>query len=183
MVLNVASRPAMLVSSSWAASPSTQVVAVTAKEFSVAAWTEAMGKQEQTTMSYCIEGPSGVAKWGGVPMRAIGEQAEPNPEVKYAVFYSFADSLLAYEMNGETLSELHGSPFRLRCENELGFKNIKWVRAIEFASDFRNIGAGQGGYNEDVEFLRLSHAHLTPRMVGVKSPLCVRREKALVHCG
>ncbi|MBV8526622.1 MAG: molybdopterin-dependent oxidoreductase, partial [Acetobacteraceae bacterium] len=133
---------------------------------------KAIRKQEQTTMHYCIQGWSGVAKWGGVPMRAIVERAEPNPEVKYVVFYSFGEggeggifydvhtlenmkhelSLLAYEMNGETLSELHGSPLRLRCENELGFKNIKWVQAIEFVSDFRNIGAGQGGYNEDVEF-------------------------------
>jgi methionine sulfoxide reductase catalytic subunit len=133
---------------------------------------KAVKKQEQTTMHYCIQGWSGVAKWGGVPMRTIVEWAEPNPEVKYVVFYSFGEggeggtyydvhtlenmkhelSLLAYEMNGETLSELHGSPLRLRCENELGFKNVKWVRAIEFVSDFRNIGAGQGGYNEDVEF-------------------------------
>jgi len=133
---------------------------------------KALKKQEQITMHYCIQGWSGVAKWGGVPMRTILEMAKPDPEAKYVVFYSFGEggeggmyydvhkienmkhklTLLAYEMNGEALTELHGLPLRLRCENELGFKNIKWVRAIEFVADFRNLGSGQGGYNEDVEF-------------------------------
>ena len=46
----------------------------------------------------------------------------------------------------------HGAPLRLRCENELGFKMVKWIAAIEFVHDFANLGAGQGGYNEDHEF-------------------------------
>ena len=41
---------------------------------------------------------------------------------------------------------------RLRCENELGFKMVKWIVAIEFVSDFADLGACQGGYNEDHEF-------------------------------
>jgi sulfoxide reductase catalytic subunit YedY len=61
-------------------------------------------------------------------------------------------TILAYEMNGKQLSTLHGAPLRLRCENELGFKQIKWVRAIEFVDDFSRIGSSEGGYNEDHEF-------------------------------
>lgn len=53
-------------------------------------------------------------------------------------------TLLACEMNG--------APLRLRCENEPGFKMLKWIAAIEFVSDFKDLGAGQGGYNEDHEF-------------------------------
>ena len=45
-------------------------------------------------------------------------------------------SLLAYEMNGQPLTVLHGAPLRLRCENELGFKMVKWIEAIEFVEDF-----------------------------------------------
>jgi DMSO/TMAO reductase YedYZ molybdopterin-dependent catalytic subunit len=41
---------------------------------------------------------------------------------------------------------------RLRCENEVGFKMVKWITAIEFVHDFSNLGAGEGGYNEDHEF-------------------------------
>jgi methionine sulfoxide reductase catalytic subunit len=34
----------------------------------------------------------------------------------------------------------------------LGFKMVKWIVAIEFVRDFADLGAGQGGYNEDHEF-------------------------------
>ncbi|HSV03242.1 MAG TPA: molybdopterin-dependent oxidoreductase [Phenylobacterium sp.] len=141
------------------------------REFSLAEL-KALPKQEQITTHFCIQGWSGVAKWGGVPMREILELVRPTPQARYAVFYSLADgadggryydvhllhnmrhqlTILAYEMNGAPLSVLHGAPLRLRCENELGFKMVKWVAAIEFLDDFTHLGAGQGGYNEDHEF-------------------------------
>ena len=133
---------------------------------------KAMPRQEQITEHFCIQGWSGVAKWGGVPMRRLLELVKPRPEARYAVFYSFADgaeggryydahrlenmlhtlTILAYEMNGEPLSVVHGAPLRLRVENELGFKMVKWIESIEFVEDFRHLGAGCGGYNEDHEF-------------------------------
>jgi len=133
---------------------------------------KAMPKQEQITTHFCIQGWSGVAKWGGVPLRYLLELVKPTTDAKYAVFYSLADgadggryydvhslsqlrhelTILAYEMNGVPLSVLHGAPLRLRCENEVGFKMVKWIAAIEFVSDFSGLGAGQGGYNEDHEF-------------------------------
>ena len=133
---------------------------------------KAMPKQEQITTHFCIQGWSGVAKWSGVPMRHILELVRPTSDARYAVFYSLADgsdvgryydvhqisnmrhelTILAYEMNGAPLSVLHGAPLRLRCENELGFKMVKWIAAIEFVHDFADLGAGQGGYNEDHEF-------------------------------
>lgn len=141
------------------------------QEFSYAQLKE-MPKQEQITKHFCIQGWSGVAKWGGVPMRYIIDVVKPKPEARYAVFYSFAEgaegglyydvhslrnmrhkmTILAYEMNGEPLNFLHGAPLRLRCENQLGFKMVKWIQAIEFVEDFRQLGAGHGGYNEDHEF-------------------------------
>lgn len=54
--------------------------------------------------------------------------------------------------NGAPVSVLHDAPLRLRCENELGFRQVKWIEAIEFVSDFAHLGAGQGGYYEDHEF-------------------------------
>jgi len=141
------------------------------REFSLAEL-KAMRKQEQITTHFCIQGWSGVAKWGGVPMRDLLDAVKPLPQARYAVFYSLADgseggryydvhellnmrhrlTILAYQMNGEPLSVLHGAPLRLRCENELGFKMVKWIAAIEFVRDFADLGAGQGGYNEDHEF-------------------------------
>jgi DMSO/TMAO reductase YedYZ molybdopterin-dependent catalytic subunit/thiosulfate reductase cytochrome b subunit len=133
---------------------------------------KAMPKQEQITCHFCVQGWSGVAKWGGVPMRHILDLVKPKPGVTHVVFYSFSEgaeggryydvhrihnmrhqlSLLAYEMNGQPLTVPYGAPLRLRCENELGFKMVKWIEAIEFVESFEHLGAGQGGYHEDHEF-------------------------------
>ena len=141
------------------------------QEFSLANL-RAMPQQEQITTHFCIQGWSGVAKWGGVPMQHILDLVQPSANVRYAVFYSLADggeggryydvhrivnmrhalTMLAIDMNGAPVSVLHGAPVRLRCENELGFKMVKWIAAIEFLDDFKDLGAGRGGYNEDHEF-------------------------------
>jgi methionine sulfoxide reductase catalytic subunit len=96
----------------------------------------------------------------------------PKPDAKAVVFYSFGEggeggefydslriedaahphTLLAYDMNDQPLSELHGAPLRLRVENQLGFKMVKWIRAVEFVADIRSVGQGEGGYNEDHEY-------------------------------
>jgi sulfoxide reductase catalytic subunit YedY len=62
---------------------------------------------------------------------------------------SHPQTLLAYEMNGAPLTVAHGAPLRLRVETELGFKMVKWLRAIEFVEDYRTLGDGQGGSRED----------------------------------
>jgi methionine sulfoxide reductase catalytic subunit len=62
------------------------------------------------------------------------------------------NSILAYEMNYRPLSVLHGAPLRLRNESKLGFKMVKWIRAIEFVRHYRDRFVGAGGYNEDHEY-------------------------------
>jgi DMSO/TMAO reductase YedYZ molybdopterin-dependent catalytic subunit/thiosulfate reductase cytochrome b subunit len=131
-----------------------------------------LGRQDQITMHNCIQGWSAIGKWSGLPFARLIELVQPQPEAQWAIFSSFGEggeggeyydshslhdlrhpqSLLAYEMNGEPLPVLHGAPLRLRVENQLGFKQVKWIRDIEFVRDFSEHGAGQGGYNEDHEF-------------------------------
>ena len=43
----------------------------------------------------------------------------------------------------------HGAPLRLRNETQLGFKQVKWIKGLEFVAD---IGGGHGGYHQDHEF-------------------------------
>jgi hypothetical protein len=132
----------------------------------------ALPRQDQITQHFCIQGWSGIAKWSGVPMSVICEMARPLANARWVVFYSFADgpeggryydchpianmyhhqTILAHEMNGAPLNVSHGAPVRLRDEVELGFKQVKWIAAIEFVESFEHLGAGQGGYNEDQEF-------------------------------
>ena len=58
-------------------------------------------------------------------------------------------------MNYQPLDELHGAPLRLRVENQLGYKQVKWIRSIEFVADIKHIGKGHGGKNEDDEYFDL----------------------------
>ena len=136
----------------------------------------ATAAREQITRHDCVEGWSGIAGWKGARLGALLDRAGLLPEARYIAFFC-ADTLeltldgtgdyyetiaivdayhpqtiLAYEMNGGPVSVLHGAPLRLRCENELGFKMVKWIAAIEFVRDFADLGAGEGGYNEDHEF-------------------------------
>ncbi len=136
----------------------------------------AMPKQVQITKHNCIQGWSGVAEWGGVPLRCILDQCRPLASARYVVFYAFDNkthsepdpagpgffygsldlelarhpqTILAYELNGQPLPIEHGAPLRLRVETQLGFKMVKYIRAIELVADYRGIGEGQGGWRED----------------------------------
>ena len=132
----------------------------------------AMGKQTQITLHHCIQGWSGIAAWGGLPLAELVKLVRPRPGVTAVVVYSFGEgmeggqfydslsmqnamrpqTLLAYEMNFEPLNQLHGAPLRLRAENQLGFKMVKWIQAIEFVESVQAIYEGEGGYNEDHEY-------------------------------
>jgi len=129
-------------------------------------------KRSQITLHHCIQGWSGIAQWGGLPMVELVKIVRPKPNAKAVIFYSFGEgleggqyydshtidnirqpqSLLAYEMNFQPLNEIHGAPLRLRVENQLGFKMVKWIKAIEFAADFKHAFKGEGGYASDNEF-------------------------------
>lgn len=133
-------------------------------------------RQRQITLHHCIQGWTGVSGWGGLATRDLLEVVRPKPTARYAIFYSFGVglsghqyydsqtlddlrhelSLLAYERNFEPLTITYGAPLRLRVENQLGFKMVKWIQEIRFVADFSDIGEGQGGANEDAEFFGYS---------------------------
>lgn len=132
-------------------------------------------KEENITMHHCIQGWSGIAEWGGIPMRKIVEMVKPHPSVTTVAFYSFGSglyggvyydthtldncmkplSMLAWEMNYKPLPIAHGAPLRLRVENQLGYKMVKWIDYIEFIASHEDIGKGYGGKNEDDEYFDL----------------------------
>lgn len=136
---------------------------------------QAMGMQQQITMHHCIQGWTGIAEWGGVPMRRIVEMVRPKPGATVVAFFSFGEGLyggtyydthtldnclkpgciLAWEMNYSPLPVEHGAPLRLRVENQLGYKMVKWIRSIEFLDSSKKIGEGFGGKNEDDEYYDL----------------------------
>jgi len=138
----------------------------------------ALGKKTQITLHHCIQGWSGIAAWGGLPLAELMKLVRPRPNARAVFFYSFSEgvafiagvansqyyeslsienalhpqTLLAYEMNYQPLNHLHGAPLRLRVENQLGFKMVKWIQAIEFVKNVQSINQGEGGYDEDVRY-------------------------------
>jgi methionine sulfoxide reductase catalytic subunit len=135
----------------------------------------ALGADEFVTMHHCIQGWSGIAQWRGISMRKLIALVRPLPYAKIIAFYSFGDSLyggpyyetqdiynaskpeclLALDMNGAPLSEVYGAPLRLRVENQLGYKMVKWIERIEFIHSEKLLGEGEGGKNEDDEYFDL----------------------------
>ncbi|HET9741376.1 MAG TPA: molybdopterin-dependent oxidoreductase [Terriglobales bacterium] len=136
---------------------------------------ERLGEVEHITMHHCIQGWSGIAKWGGLPMQKLIELVKPKPGARVAAFFSFGEALygghyydtqslenllkpqclLATRMNGERLSPIYGAPLRLRVENQLGYKMVKWIERIEFIESEKLLGKGEGGKNEDDEYFDL----------------------------
>ena len=64
-------------------------------------------------------------------------------------------SLLAYEMNYAPLGPVYGAPLRLRVENQLGYKMVKWIEDIEFIASEKDVGEEYGGVKEDEEYFDL----------------------------
>ena len=134
-----------------------------------------MRREETIEMHSCIQGWTGIAEWAGVPMKEIIDLVKPHATATTVAFYSFGEglyggfyydthtldnclkpkSILAWEMNYETLPIEHGAPIRLRVENQLGYKMVKWISAIEFIESHKTIGKGFGGKNEDDEYFDL----------------------------
>lgn len=136
---------------------------------------EKLGETEHITVHHCIQGWSGIAKWGGIPMKTLIELVRPKPEAKTVAFLSFGEALyggpyydtqsienvlkpecqLASEMNGHPLTEVYGAPLWLRAENQLGYKMVKWIERIEVVESEKQLGKGEGGANEDDEYFDL----------------------------
>jgi DMSO/TMAO reductase YedYZ molybdopterin-dependent catalytic subunit/thiosulfate reductase cytochrome b subunit len=132
------------------------------REFSLDELT-ALPYHDQITQHMCIQAWSGVAKWGGVSVQTIMDIVKPLPEAKWVAFYSMGLggtggiyynvhpikqmshhlTMLAYNMNDEPLTFGHGAPLRLRNELQHGFKQVKWLKGIEFLAHYSQIGSGR----------------------------------------
>jgi DMSO/TMAO reductase YedYZ molybdopterin-dependent catalytic subunit len=132
---------------------------------------KALPARTQITRHDCVEGWSAIAQWTGVQLGGILHAAALQPTARYIVFrcaddlggdgagfyYESIDlfdafhpqTILAHTMNGAPLDVPHGAPIRLRVERQLGYKQAKYVNAIEVVDRLNLIGGGHGGFWED----------------------------------
>lgn len=115
----------------------------------------------QTSDFHCVEGwDVEDVKWGGFRFSEVIGRAHPRPGAAYAVFHALGQTssspggfshyveshpvsyltdpsrqcLMALDMGGKPLEHDHGAPMRVIAPFSLGYKNIKYVTRIEFAS-------------------------------------------------
>lgn len=138
------------------------------QNFSLAAL-QSMPQRTQITRHDCVEGWSAIGQWTGVPLKLLLDLAQLHSSAKFLVFhcadrlggrpyYESIDlldafhpqTILAYRLNQEALPIANGAPLRLRVERQLGYKHAKYVTGVEAVATLENIGAGKGGYWEDV---------------------------------
>ncbi|MBB3981859.1 DMSO/TMAO reductase YedYZ molybdopterin-dependent catalytic subunit [Sphingobium fontiphilum] len=129
----------------------------------------AMPHREQITRHDCVEGWSAIGKWRGVPLSLILNAARMRDTARYIVlrcaddmgggkaYYESIDmvdafhpqTILAFALNDRPLSVANGAPLRLRVERQLGYKQAKYLMAIEAVNSLSQIGRGKGGFWED----------------------------------
>ena len=107
-------------------------------------------------------------------MKTLIELVRPKPAAKVIAFFSFGEALYGgvyydTQKHGERTEAAVSScltyeraatpgclcPLRLRVENQLGCKMVKWIERIEFIESEKQLGAGEGGKNEDDEYFDL----------------------------
>ena len=107
----------------------------------------AMPPREAVLPISCVEGWSASARWKGVPVSEVLRRAGARPGATAVVeslqrdsTYARSslnrshaqdlDTLLAYELNGETLDLDHGYPLRLIGPNRPGVMQTKWLHRM-----------------------------------------------------
>jgi DMSO/TMAO reductase YedYZ molybdopterin-dependent catalytic subunit len=118
-------------------------------------------EQEIIIRHVCVEGWDYIGQWSGPNLRSFLQRVGADLTAKYVYFIcndDFTESIdmasavhpqtiLATKYAGETIADPFGYPLRLRTAVKLGYKNAKWVRAIEVTNTFRETFWSKQGEN------------------------------------
>jgi DMSO/TMAO reductase YedYZ molybdopterin-dependent catalytic subunit len=115
---------------------------------------------EMVIKHICVEGWDYIGGWSGPTLRSFLERVGADLRAKYVAFKTADDypssidmatalhpqTLLATKYAGAPLADPFGFPLRLRMATKLGYKNPKWITAIEVTNRY------SGGYWESLGF-------------------------------
>ena len=121
----------------------------------------ALPEQEEIIKHICVEGWDYIGQWSGPNLRAFLERVGADLTAKYIYFIcndDFTESIdmatalhpqtiLATKYAGDRLADPFGYPLRLRTSTKLGYKNAKWIKAIEVTNDYRETFWSKQGFN------------------------------------
>ena len=118
-------------------------------------------QQELIIRHICVEGWDYIGQWSGVNFRTFLEHVGADLSAKYVAFRCADDytesidmptalhpqTILATRYANEPITDPFGFPLRLRTATKLGFKNPKWITAIEVTNEFPKTYWSERGFN------------------------------------
>ena len=118
-------------------------------------------QQELIVRHICVEGWDYIGQWSGVNFRTFLERISADLTAKYIAFKCADDytesidmpsalhpqTILATRYAREPITDAFGFPLRLRTATKLGFKNPKWITAIEVTNTFPSTYWSERGFN------------------------------------
>ncbi len=110
----------------------------------------ALPQTDMVIRHVCVEGWDYIGEWSGPTLRGLLERVGADLRAKYVAFRTADDypsiidmatalhpqTLLALDYAKQTLPDPYGYPLRLRTSTKLGFKNPKWITAIEVTNTY-----------------------------------------------
>jgi DMSO/TMAO reductase YedYZ molybdopterin-dependent catalytic subunit len=117
-------------------------------------------EEEWIVRHICVEGWDYIGQWSGVNLKQFLQRIGADLTAKYVAFRCADDytgsidmatalhpqTILATKYAKEPITDPFGFPLRLRTATKLGFKNPKWITAMEVTNVY------PGGYWEDQGF-------------------------------
>jgi DMSO/TMAO reductase YedYZ molybdopterin-dependent catalytic subunit len=121
----------------------------------------ALPEQELIIRHICVEGWDYIGQWSGPNLRAFLQKVGADITAKYIAFRcadGYTESidmpsalhpqtLLATKYAKEPIADPFGFPLRLRTATKLGFKNAKWIVAMEVTNTFPDTYYNKEGFN------------------------------------
>jgi DMSO/TMAO reductase YedYZ molybdopterin-dependent catalytic subunit len=122
---------------------------------------DAVPQQELIIRLICVEGWDYIGQWSGVNFRTFLERIGADLTAKYVAFKCADDytesidmatalhpqTILATKYAREPITDPFGFPLRLLTATKLGFKNPKWITAIEVTNTFPSTYWSERGFN------------------------------------
>ena len=121
----------------------------------------ALPEQELIIRHICVEGWDYIGQWSGPNLRAFLQKIGADMTAKYIAFRcadGYTESIdmpsalhpqtiLATKYAKEPITDPFGFPIRLRTATKLGFKNAKWIVAMEVTNTFPDTYYNKEGFN------------------------------------
>ena len=118
-------------------------------------------QEEQITRHICVEGWSQIGQWSGIPLKAFLQRVGADLRAGYVNFICFDDywcgidmasalhpqTILTLDFEQQPLTPPWGAPLRLRIPTKLGFKNPKYIQAMEVTNTNPGGYWAKQGYN------------------------------------